>query len=215
MKYIEKVPEPEALAQWKALSCDDWKPTYDSMGSPLKNSVKEALMKEQGFLCCYCERRLIFEDSHIEHLRPQSDNTVDPLDYSNLLCSCQNRLNKGEPRHCGNLKENWFDAELLISPLESDCENRFTFTADGGIRSALPGDSAACASIKKLGLGIPKLNDLRKKAVEPFIDETLDEQELKMFITGYLEKDPQGMSGEFYMTIKCLFGEYTDDQNEY
>ena len=210
MKYVEKNPEPETFTQWKALSSDDWQPAYDSMGSSIKTDVKKALMQEQGFLCCYCERRLIDEDSHIEHFKPQSDNETDPLDYCNLLCSCQNRMNKGEPRHCGNLKEDWFDAALLISPFEPDCENRFTFTADGGIRAAEPGDRAARTSMIKLGLGIPKLNDLRKKAIEPFIDETLDEQELKMFVTGYLEKDSQGMFGEFYMAIKRLFGEYTD-----
>jgi uncharacterized protein (TIGR02646 family) len=209
MKYIEKGPEPEPFTEWKALSNDDWQPTYDVMGSSLKNSVKERLMKDQGFLCCYCERRLTAEDSHIEHFAPQSDILVDPLDYANLLCSCQKQLKKGEPRHCGNLKEDWFDADLLISPLDPGCENRFTFTADGGIRSVESGDDGAKKSIKMLGLGIPKLNDMRKKAIEPFIEETLDEQELKHFVTGYLDKDSQGVFGEFYMAIKCLFGEYT------
>lgn len=93
-----------------------------------------ALMAEQGYICCYCERRLTNDDSHIEHFRPQSDPTVDPLDFGNLLCSCQNQLKKGEPRHCGNLKGEWFDRDLLVSPLIPGCEDRFAFTGDGEIK---------------------------------------------------------------------------------
>jgi len=209
MKYIEKGKEPNTFTEWKALSNDDWQAEYESMGSEIKNIVKKALTEDQGFLCCYCQKRLVFKNSHIEHFKPQKDNNVDPLDYSNMLCSCQNQLKKGEPRHCGNLKEDWFDAELLISPLDADCEKRFTYFADGNIKSAELNDEAAHKTIKKLGLDIPKLNDLREKVIEPFIDEDLDQQELKQFVAGYLEKDSQGMFNEFFMAIKCLFGEYT------
>ncbi len=210
MKYIQKGIEPEELTDWKSLANDDWQPDYDSMGGQLKNAVKESLMQEQGYLCCYCERRLILHDSHIEHFIPQSDANVNPLEYSNMLCSCQNRLNKGKPRHCGNLKEDWFDSELLVSPLDHECENRFSFKADGKIKSADKSDNAADNTIKKLGLDIPKLNDLRRKAIEPFIDDILSEQDLRVFVTAYLEPDPEGVFGEFYMTIKSLFGNYTE-----
>ena len=207
MKYIEKGPEPETFLEWKALPHDNWEPEYNSMGSLHKNRLKEALMKEQGYICCYCERRLVAEDSHIEHFKPRSDPSVDPLDYANMLCSCQNQLKKGEPRHCGNLKEDWFDASLLVSPLSPDCEQKFIFTVDGGIH-AKTADEAAFATIEKLGLNIPKLNDLREKAMEPFLDETLSEQELKQFVTGYLQKNTQGMYGEFCMAIKDVFSDY-------
>jgi len=210
MKYIQKGIEPEELTDWKSHANDDWQPDYDSMGGQLKNAVKESLMQEQGYLCCYCERRLILHDSHIEHFNPQSNDEIDPLDYSNLLCSCQNRLKKGEPRHCGNLKDKWFDSELLVSPFDRECENRFSFKADGKIKSADKNDNAADITIKKIGLDIPKLNDLRRKTIEPFIDDILSEQDLRIFVTAYLEPDPEGVFGEFYMTIKSLFGDYTE-----
>ncbi|MEA1966922.1 MAG: retron system putative HNH endonuclease [Thermodesulfobacteriota bacterium] len=209
MKYIQKGIEPQELTDWKSLANDDWQPDYDSMGGQLKNAVKESLMQEQGYLCCYCERRLILHDSHIEHFNPQSNNEIDPLDYSNMLCSCQNRLKKGEPRHCGNLKDKWFDYELLVSPFDQECENRFSFKADGKIKSADKNDNAANITIKEIGLDIPKLNDLRRKTIEPFIDDILSEQDLRIFVTAYLEPDPEGVFGEFYMTIKSLFGDYT------
>ena len=89
MKYVEKRHEPEAYTQWRALANEDWQPTYDDLSGDTKASVKGALMQEQGYICCYCERRLTEGDSHIEHFRPQSDPAVDPLDYGNFLCSCQ------------------------------------------------------------------------------------------------------------------------------
>ena len=204
MKLIVKQHEPQTFTVWKAQANAVWQPTYDALSSALKNAVKSALMEELGFICCYCERRLTEEDSHIEHFRPQSDPVVDPLDFGNLLCSCQNQVKKGEPRHCGNLKENWFDPNLLVSPLAPGCERRFAFTGDGNIKPALDTDRAASETIKKLGLSIPKLKDLRAKAIEPFLDESLTIEEMHAFVSGYLTK-ASGKFGEFYTTIRYLF----------
>jgi uncharacterized protein (TIGR02646 family) len=205
MKYIVKQQEPQALLDWKAMADENWQPTYDDLRGPVKQSVKQALMTEQGYICCYCERRLTDVDSHIEHFRPQNDPLVDPLDYTNLLCSCQNRLDKGDPRHCGNLKNGWFDEQLLISPLSTDCAERFAFTGDGWIRPANPNDEAARVTIERLGLGIPKIRALREKAIEPFLTDDLSEVEMRQFVSAYLKQDGQDMFGEFWSCIQYLF----------
>lgn len=206
MKHIVKQSEPEDFARWKAQANDDWQPTYDNMPGDIKNGVKAALMAEQGFLCCYCESRLHGEQSHIEHFRPQSDPVVDPLDYANMLCSCGNRFQKGEPRHCGSLKDDWFDPDLLVSPFAPGCEERFAFLGDGRIEPRLDGDRAAKESIKRLGLGLPKLNDMRAKVIEPFLDESLSMRELRDFVAAYLQPDETGRFGEYWTTIRFLFG---------
>lgn len=205
MKYIVKGPEPAVFTDWKALASPDWTPTYGDLRGAEKKAVKTALMQEQGYLCCYCERQLSDADSHIEHFKPQHLADVDPLEYSNLLCSCQNRLDKGVPRHCGNLKDGWFDAHLLVSPMSADCEARFSYTADGRIH---PGqdDAAALATIENLGLDIPKLISLRSAAISPFLDEDLSNEELSRFVDGYLRKDAEGHFAPFWTTIRDLFG---------
>ncbi len=208
MKHIVKHEEPQEFSDWKNLVNENWQPTYDDLSGYPKKALKNSLMAEQGYICCYCERRLTDNESHIEHFRPQSDPAVDPLGYANLLCSCQNQLNKGEPRHCGNKKEDWFDEQLLVSPLSPDCANRFAFNGDGRIQPRIQDDLKAITTIKKLNLDIPKLNDLRSKAIEPFLDETLSEDEIKRFVSGYLLKDANGMLGEFWTTINHLFGAY-------
>nr|VFK55459.1 MAG: TIGR02646 family protein [Candidatus Kentron sp. TUN]VFK61469.1 MAG: TIGR02646 family protein [Candidatus Kentron sp. TUN]VFK65952.1 MAG: TIGR02646 family protein [Candidatus Kentron sp. TUN] len=204
MKHIVKQDEPEAFIRWKAPAGPDWQPSYGVLGGKPKQAVKKALMVEQGYICCYCERRLTDDDAHIEHFRPQSDPAIDPLDFGNLLCSCQNRLKKGEPRHCGHRKGDWFDDTLLISPLDPGCERRFKFTYDGEIKSAADPDAAAFKTIEKLGLNIPKLKSQRVEALEPFLEENLSLEEVRTFVSGYLEKDSSGRFGEFWSMIQCL-----------
>jgi uncharacterized protein (TIGR02646 family) len=208
MKHIQKGIEPEKFTDWKGLANEDWQPTYDDLSGDVKKAVKDALKAEQGSICCYCERRLQDDDSHIEHFRPQSNPSVDPLDFSNLLCSCQNQIKKGVPRHCGNLKDNWFDETLLISPFNPDCEQRFSFTQLGEIKPRSETDEAAQITITKLGLDISKLNAMRKAVIEPFLDETLTETDLQEFVSGYLKKDAENCYGEFWSMIRYNFAEY-------
>lgn len=206
MKHISKQSEPKKFSEWKALANDDWKPTYGELRGEVKEAVKKSLMEEQGCICCYCEQRLDFNDSHIEHFQPQHDPKVDALDYSNILCSCQDRIKKGDPRHCGNLKGDYFDSEMLISPLDKGCEKRFSFNGDGIIHPADAKDKAASVTIEKLGLSLPILNDARNKAIEPFLDDSLTDDQFQEFVDGYLRKDRNGILGEFWTTIHQLFG---------
>jgi uncharacterized protein (TIGR02646 family) len=205
MKYISKGTQPQAFTDWKALANDDWQPSYDILGGEVKIAVKSSLIREQGYLCCYCEGRLTDEDSHIEHFRPQTDPATDPLDFSNMLCSCQNRLKKGEPRHCGNLKGDWFEENLLVSPLRPECETAFAYTGDGNIRPANPEDDAPKTTIQKLGLNISKLRALRSQAIDPFLDPGLSNEEFHVFVSGYLQTDGDGKSPSFYTMIEYLF----------
>lgn len=205
MKHVVKRKEPDRFAQWKALANETWQPTYGELRGEEKKAVFEALKAEQGHICCYCERRLTDGDLHIEHFRPQSDPEVDPLDYGNMLCSCQNLLQKGEPRHCGNRKGDWFDAELLVSPLDPECENRFAFFGDGSIKPAAATDRGAATTIARLGLYIPKLTSLRAEALEPFLDDALSPDEVQAFVAGYLERDSSGRFGEFWTMVRYLF----------
>ncbi len=209
MKHIIKQEQPELFSKWKAKSNDDWQPTYEILSGDIKKAVKDTLMTEQGYLCCYCEQRLD-DKSHIEHFRPQSDPTVDPLDFTNMLCSCQNQLQKGEPRHCGNLKGGWFDEILLVSPFDPSCATKFRYIADGSISPYDLKDNAAKETIDKLGLNIPKLIAMRNSAIEPFLEDTLNPDELQEFVDGYLTQDELGMFSEFWTTIRYVFGADTE-----
>ena len=207
MKYIVKEAEPIAFTTWKNLANENWKPTYNELSGTEKDTVYDALLKEQGFICCYCERELRKNDYHIEHLKPKDKHKYPQfqLEYSNLLCSCQRELKSGEPRHCGNSKDNWFDEQLFISPLNPDCEIKFKYTYDGYIEPKDENDVSTKTTIEKLHLGIDKLNAMRKGAIEPFlIDENINENEIANYLVDKIYNN--GKYNEFYTTIKYLFG---------
>ena len=206
MKYVIKKQEPSSLSDLKASHPNI---TYTDLGAyypAIKSAVKLSLIQEQGYICCYCERRIGTKDSHIEHFRPQSDPSVDPLDFSNLLCSCLKDKVAGDPLHCGHLKNNWFDPKLLISPLDANCETKFRYKSDGSISPANPNDQSAKETIDRLGLNIPKLIAMRKQVIEQFTDveNPLQASELQQFVTKYLHQDSQGKFGQFWTTIKYL-----------
>lgn len=208
MKHIVKSSEPQEFKDWKRLENENWKPTYNDLQNPEKQKVYNSLLSEQGYICCYCERKLIKSDYHIEHFKPQEDNKFPELqlEYENMLCSCQRNVGKGEPLHCGNSKGNWFD-ESLVSPLEKNCESKFGYTHDGYIIAINALDKSADITIQKLGLNKDRLIDMRKMAIEPFLDPELTEKELDNFVRAYLidKSRNEGKFNEFYTTIQYLF----------
>ncbi len=162
MKHIVKNREPQRFSNWKRQGGIANRRCWSQVMGPIKQVIHDALMNEQGHICCYCESPVARDDSHVEHFRPRSQFPSRELDYQNLHCSCLRQLSKGEPRHCGHGKADWFDAALLISPLQQNCGRRFKFNGNGEIRPRNPTDSAAEETIKRLGLDLPKLNSLRK-----------------------------------------------------
>lgn len=196
MKRIVKDPEPEVFSEWKANDRMAHQPNWNRVRSLLKQQLHEALMQEQGFLCCYCEVSVTADDSHIEHFRPKKKCPALQLDYDNLLCSCQRELSAGEPRHCGHQKRNWFNESLLVSPLAPDCETRFRFTANGDIFPRQDNDTGAKETIRRLSLNIDKLRALRAAAVDGLYNVSQAD------IRQLLKKGGDGKFLAFHTTIK-------------
>jgi uncharacterized protein (TIGR02646 family) len=206
MKHIIKNPESAEFTEWKAQENANWKPSYDKLRGTQKSAVHQSLMREQGYICCYCEQRLYEEDSHIEHFSPQHRDSQAALDYANMLCSCQRKLLRREPRHCGNLKDDSrYEPQLLASPLEPSCELRFSFDGDGCINSTYTVDLVARETIRILGLDIQKLNAMRKAVIDQFLDDTLTQEEVDQLVSAHLAKDNEGKYGEFWTTVNHLF----------
>lgn len=211
MKYIKKSStEPSSLLDWKTQdkmfqrSNAKWK----RFNNPYKSDFKNDLIKEQNYLCCYCEQKIHIQDSHLEHLIPQDLDKFSTylFEYNNLLCSCQLEIESGKPRHCGNSKGNRI---IPITPLMKDCGEKFTYTEDGQIKHT---DVDSQNTIKYLQLDIDKLNKLRESAIDSILyldpiakDELLSEEDSKIFAQDYL-KIKNGQYNEFYTTIKYLFG---------
>ena len=195
MKRIRKGAEPTEFSLWKEQDKMADRPRWNRVPAAIKEAVHESLRREQGFICCYCESRIAMGDSHIEHFRPKTEFPDRQLDYENLHCSCQQDLSPGEPRHCGHGKGSWFDENLLLSPREADCGDRFRFTANGAVFPRSTNDAAAETTIKRLGLDLPKLRALRAAAIDAL--HTLSSDKIERL----LERRGNGRLLAFHSTI--------------
>lgn len=232
MKHILKVkepPEPPMLRTWKEQENEDWKPTWDNFGGEPKRTTHVALLKEQGYICCYCMQRIEKKSSHIEHVIPRSvsgTNEAQKLDYSNMIASCQGeykKKNSTEPieqnanenneevncnsdekliqQHCGHYRENWYDPTQYISPLNPDCELRFIYNDEGKIMPA-PDDRGAEETIKMLRLDYTLLEKNRKQAIRGVIPDELTIDDLRLLLQRYGERDAEGKFREYCGAIQ-------------
>lgn len=122
MKHITKGPEP---AEWKAYR------TTEGVDFSAEPELKNALLKEQGFLCCYCMCRIEFDKMKVEHFVPRSVKPALKFEYNNLLGACMGLCAAEE--NCDTRKKN---TEISINPLSRapNCENVITYSAfDGAI----------------------------------------------------------------------------------
>lgn len=150
----------------------------------------ESLLEEQGKICCYCCRDISAADRHIEHFKPQ-DNCKDRYDYQNMLVCCQADKKPGEPWHCGYTKGNWFEKDMIISPLDENCETCFRYTAAGCIYPQNENYAPALATIEILNLNDDKLKSMRREAIDGVLKsiQDLSSDEIESLIEGYKSRD--------------------------
>lgn len=135
MKYIQKDirNEPQSLKTYRSTP----NATYDDCN---KADIRLALLKEQGFICAYCMKRISDKMdkrgnpiTRIEHYTAQSTEESLRLNYLNMLGVCNG--NEGNPRrllHCDQSRGNIL---LTINPCEARCETLVKFRPDGEIYS--------------------------------------------------------------------------------
>ena len=129
MKKIIKQSEPRSLVKHRSQA----NANYDNY--PDKDVLRKSLLKEQGYICCYCMSRIKSDEMKIEHWQPQTKYTSRQLDYRNLLGACMgNQGARPQNQHCDTRKG---DSEITINPIEGDknCENLIKYRPDGKIYS--------------------------------------------------------------------------------
>jgi uncharacterized protein (TIGR02646 family) len=129
MKKIIKQSEPRSLVKHRSQA----NANYDNY--PDKEKLRESLLKEQGYICCYCMSRIKLDEMKIEHWQPQTKYISRQLDYRNLLGACiGNQGARPQNQHCDTRKG---DSEITINPIEGDksCENLIKYRPDGKIYS--------------------------------------------------------------------------------
>ena len=210
MRYIKKGEEPKRIVEWKAQKNENWEPTWDALRGTEKTDLHDSLLREQGYICCYCQLRIAKENSHIEHLKPRHKYPDLALEYTNLLTSCQRQ--RSLPEHCGYHKDDWYDEKLMVSPLQENCADFFKYTESGEI---LPIDdpekqAAAATTIERLGLNLSQLRASRRKVIEDILADidTLSSEEVQLLIEGFEQPNGNGEYEEFGSVIIYILKQY-------
>jgi uncharacterized protein (TIGR02646 family) len=167
MKRICKKAEPDEFVVWKE-SFSEVVPGWDDFdGKPIKQAVKQSLLLEQGYICCFCENEVSTDKGHIAHLNDRRNHSDEALHYGNMLYSCPEN-SRTIPQTCGQRQGS---NRLPISPLDNDCEERFTYIANGKIFPKNEGDTDADRTITILNLNAKHLVASRAAVIREIIEE--------------------------------------------
>lgn len=204
MIYIEKpsINEPDSLKQFiKEQNQAGIHPAYRDLDKIVKNDLRQALVKAQGWLCCYCMNRITPDNSTIEHFLPQSQFKEEEVRYANLFLTCRYSRGKSKKeQHCDDKKGDELIPHYISLP---SCENYFAYNSRGEIlpncdyrsierciknyQNLTPTQQAVLATINILNLNASSLVTQRKSFIRPLISQVqrLNQNEIEALIVKY------------------------------
>lgn len=161
MIWIDKQQEPASWIQRRLTPNVTYEATPD---------LRESLLKEQGYICAYCMRRIPTSDapheqaeSKIEHLRSREHHPNLQMDYSNMVICCPGRMVGNI--HCDASKE---EKDIQCSPLSQAAMSTIQYSNDGTIKSTNVVYDAEINDVLNLNVGV--LKDNRKSVWESVRD---------------------------------------------
>lgn len=211
MKHVKKAGMPNEYKIWRKKVRGSVNEDYRCLQNPEKAILHRALLQEQGWLCAYTMRGIDEQNSHIEHIKPESlcraDQVGSDLDYDNLI-SCFPCLGmERRYRYGAQEKDKWWenDGAEFVSPLHPTCEGRFGFDLEGNIKAA-DNDSAAKTTIDVLKLDHPSLTDDRKRVIQEFVygqagDDPISKAQAQRAIGSICNLNSTGRFHEFCIAI--------------
>lgn len=220
MIYIQKETEPKEITNWKKANP---KKGYKQLPSSEKRILRNSLLHEQGYICCFCGCSIGRLDSHSTviqciikkkkshnvrnaHIVPQSVNSSLSLDYNNICASCNSAIH-GE-RHCDLAQEN---KTLPITPLQLNCAEFFSYKIDGTIvpnknKTKSEQDNAQ-ETIDILNLNSAFLKAERENIIKNFSSryDLLSDEDKKKALQNISKKDSAGAYTPYFFVPLILF----------
>lgn len=216
MIYIQKGIEPQEIIDWK--NANPLK-GYKELPSSKRRILRNSLLQEQGYICCFCgcsigkldSRNTIIQciikkkDPHNvrnAHIVPQSVNLSLSLDYNNICASCDSQIH-GE-WHCDFAQKN---KTLPITPLQRDCADYFSFKVDGVVEPNPNKTESekykAQETIDILNLNSRSIKSARKNAIKNFENKlkTLSNEDKKKAIQCISQKKSDGTYFPYFFVL--------------
>lgn len=203
MKFIAKQTPPTIFLQYIK---NNPTATYSMFrkGKRRYKETKQSLLEEQGYICCYCGRRIDYEGSQIEHIFSKGTAAYKKLqlDYETNMVACcdggkkersEGTINK-EYLYCEAVKG---DKILPINPLTIECERKFLFDENGDIIGV---SKDAEVTIEMLNLTSPVITNKRKAAIKYYIDYPVSDWDAEYMRLS--KKDALGRFEEFCFVLQ-------------
>lgn len=158
MRRIDKrSQEPPALLAYRKAA----DPNRSYAAFPSKDELREPLLEDQGWLCCYCMRRIDSRGMKIEHFRSQSSHPEQALDWRNLLAACHG--GEGRPREAQTCDTRKADEDLTLDP-RTDSIRVIRYLGSGRLDVDAPAHIADVE--QRLNLNAMTLRQARAQAIE-------------------------------------------------
>lgn len=228
MRHIQKRNEPVHFTDWKNRfrAANGRAAEYEDLkGTAQYWKLKKALVEEQGYICCYCEKYIgktsSLDDCEIEHFMPRHPDrryltntqcsvcSSAQMDYMNLLASCKGEQMDSED-HCNHKKDNWYDFEHCISPTDGRIEEIFYFSTNGKILPVNENQTGK-KMLEHMNLNSNSLIEQRKAAYDTVLEQEFDEDELlddRGYVYQTIQEYKQRNNGKYHefcsMITYCL-----------
>ncbi|MCT7972355.1 retron system putative HNH endonuclease [Laspinema olomoucense] len=224
MKRIRKTHPPREFLEWlkenEGLDC-----SYAALqGKEAHTVLKNHLLKEQGFLCAYTGVSISEEDSHIEHIKPQSvcrtvpnpgKTYLEDVEYRNMVACFPKDGGDVSHGYGAPIKGGWWNEEQFVSPCQEDCERRFIYGWGGKVSPSQENDTAANTTIDILELNANPLQKRRYRAIVGFFGfsskrktKELSQREAKALLTIIDKPNSGGKLQEFCFVFEQLLPRY-------
>jgi uncharacterized protein (TIGR02646 family) len=214
---------PRQLTALAATPRMDW----DGLGAADRTPIRAALVRDQGWLCAYCQRRISADENaqtgrsqmKIEHWLPRNPAGSNPRAgttdhhflWSNLLGVCLGvSSDPGAPSvrisHCDTSRGN---ADLFLHPVDGqgpDPRDHLRYTHAGKVEPANP-DSRVEADIRELNLNAPQLQRGRREA--------LDEIRRRLERSGFATSDMKRIAHEYQISPGMRMPEHAESVRYY
>lgn len=168
MKQINKIAEPPSLIEHRA----NQPAYYDGLKLQAKEDLRQNLLLEQGYICCYCLKRIpekiekdgrVSYDMKVEHYQSQDNFPLLQLAYTNLFGACTG--NDGKPKKLQTCDTQKGSQPLTINLLAIApiCETLFKYNAEGEISSVNDDETINRQLNEILNLNMQTLKDGRRQ----------------------------------------------------
>lgn len=130
MILIKKKRIPSSLVEYKRTI----NASFDNLPREVKDRLRTSLLKEQGYVCAYCMKKLEDDSSKVKIEHYVARNEENELEYKNLLAVCKgNEGESFEKQTCDTRKGK---EKININPQKNSDILTISYTSNGEVKSS-------------------------------------------------------------------------------